>query len=323
MIYLLLTSCGMNLDFMLHNGIHCSIVDEDTCEKDYWDKVCRSCEEDYEWDRSYEWMEGTLKEGESVRGISPDSVESHRLPTTDGEGELDVYLIPAHGDNDAYSDTLLVFNHGNYAGIEHYMPRIQFLHEAGFAVLAWDYRGYGKSEPETVPNQDQFMADARQVIEYAGSIATDPDKVIIYANSLGGIPGMEQAVATDEDDADDITACATILEVAFLSVHHMTESVSGLHMPGGFMSTGQFENHKKMERYGGPLLMMYGTLDHYFLIEHAREVFDIASGPKEFWELEGVKHGIGGGGVPKAGLQEYFDKIDAFLVEKAPGCLSE
>ena len=82
---------------MLHNGIHCSKVTEETCNTDYRDQVCASCDDEYEWDRSFEWMEGTLDTDQTVRGIDPESVENHRLTTTDGEGELDLYLIPAHG----------------------------------------------------------------------------------------------------------------------------------------------------------------------------------------------------------------------------------
>ena len=50
---------------------------------------------------------------------------------------------------------------------------------------------------------------------------------------------------------------------------------------------------------------------------------DNAPGPKEFWQLEGVRHGIASIGVPEAGLQAYVDKMRSFLREKAPACLPD
>ena len=45
------------------------------------------------------------------------------------------------------AETTIVYNHGRYASIDHYMPRIQMLHELGVNVYVWDYQGYGKSLP--------------------------------------------------------------------------------------------------------------------------------------------------------------------------------
>ena len=71
MIFFLL-GCHVDLDFMIHNGRHCSVVDEALCtEGDEWDLICTSCEEEYSWDKEFNWMEQTLEVGQSVRGIDP------------------------------------------------------------------------------------------------------------------------------------------------------------------------------------------------------------------------------------------------------------
>jgi pimeloyl-ACP methyl ester carboxylesterase len=40
-----------------------------------------------------------------------------------------------------------------------------------------------------------------------------------------------------------------------------------------------------------PLLIVHGEQDHYFPVEHGRQLFEAAREPKEFWLLPGVGHG--------------------------------
>ena len=131
---LLLCGCA-TLDSFVHGGIPCSTVSEDTCNetKNVWDNVCVPCDEPYDWTKTYPWMDGTLTDGETIR--SPGTANQFTIETTDGLGSLDAYFIPAHGENRQYANTTIVYNHGNYAGIEHYQPRVHMLHELGFNVL--------------------------------------------------------------------------------------------------------------------------------------------------------------------------------------------
>ena len=92
---------------------------------------------------NYPWMED-LGGGSNRSGHSPEAVLQTSIPTTDGIGTLDAYFIESHGENPALKDTTIIYNHGNFAGIEHYIPRLQFLYDAGYNIFVWDYRGYGK-----------------------------------------------------------------------------------------------------------------------------------------------------------------------------------
>jgi hypothetical protein len=55
-------------------------------------------------------------------------------------------------------------------------------------------------------------------------------------------------------------------------------------------------------------------------VDDEREFYDNASGPKEFWVLDEVKHEIGIA-IPEVGYTTYIDKMHAFLTERAPCCL--
>lgn len=318
MIAWMLIGClHADLDFLVHNGRHCSIVDDALCtEGNEWDLICATCEEEYIWNKEYEWMESTVSGGETIRGIDPSTVVNLDFATEDGEGTLNAYFIPSHGENPALAQTTIIYNHGNYAGIEHYMPRLQMLHEWGVNILVWDYRGYGKSMPENHPSPDQFLSDARLAYSTLRTNAPDPSKIIIYGNSLGGIPAVEQAISAEN------APCALFMEAAWTSMRQNAQAFATTNLPGGFLSQGKFENDEKIKLYEGAVFYMHGSIDIKFPIEHVEENYNNAPGPKDLWILEGINHGISNGGVPEAGISAYYEKMSTFLDEKASSCLS-
>lgn len=311
----LMVGC-INLDFMFHNGVHCSKVSDKNCkDKSYWDKVCLTCEQSYEFDRKYEWMDGTLKEGETIRPIDKSKVVQYQVKTKDGEGTLDAYFIPSHGEVPELAKTTILYNHGNYGGIEHYMPRLQMLYEAGYNIAVWDYRGYGKSLPAKFPTQTQFLEDGKQIRDEAAKWVPDAKKIIIYAYSLGAIPAL--AMSTHNP------GCAMFLEAPFTSARTLVRSGSTANMPEGFFSEGQYNNIEKVKSYQDPLFLMIGSIDRTFTTRSAKELYDNAPGTKEMWVLEGVDHGLKSGGVPEAGFTQYKDKMLQFLKTKALSCITQ
>ena len=204
----LLAGC-LSVDPFIHNGIPCDQVGPDTCREDtvFWDQVCLPCEDPYDWEESFDWFDTMLDEGDTVRTVSNESVVQATVAMDDGVGMLDTYFIPSHGDDPALANTTVLYNHGNFAGIEHYVPRLQVLHELGYNVLVWDYRGYGKSQPTTYPTVDEFLADARAIRAWAAGVVPDASRIILYAYSVGGIPAIEASVADP--------GCALIFEAAF------------------------------------------------------------------------------------------------------------
>ncbi len=302
---LLLSGC-LTLDTMVHSPVHCSRVTSETCEKDEWDRVCDTCEDPYDWQRDYEWMPETLADGETVRPIPEEAITRAPLATDDGEGELDLYIIEGHGENPVLDGITVLYNHGNYAGIEHYAVRVRYLYEAGFDIVAWDYRGYGKSEPPSPPTAEEFLADARQVVDHViDDLGVPQSSLVLYANSLGAIPATEQSIYRP--------GRATFLEVPYPGQERAQISNTTLSMPATFLTSGLFENTEKIRDYTGPLLVMGGTEDTFFSPTDLQTFVDNAGGPAELWMLEGVHHGISDGGVPEAGLTAYIERMEDFL----------
>jgi len=311
----LLTGC-LSLDTLVHNPVHCSTVSTATCEdKPEWDQICTPCEDDYDWAIEYDWMENTLEDGQTVRAIDAATVTNVRVPTTDGLGELDTYFVPAHGEHAVNGGITILYSHGNYAGLEHYMPRVRYLHEAGFNVLFWDFRGYGKSEPAAAPDAEQWLSDSRLIRDIADDYAPDPERIILYANSVGGVATVEQGLYRP--------GCAMILEAPFTSIQTINAGNIGVAVPGSYITEGRFNNLEKIRDYSAPLLLMIGDLDVKFTVDEIRQMYDNAGTPaesKRLWVLEGVGHGIADEGIPEAGLTPYFAELDAFIADNAPAC---
>jgi uncharacterized protein len=83
----------------------------------------------------------------------------------------------------------------------------QRFHEAGFTVLAFDYRRFGESEgrPRQVARIGEQHADLQAAIDFAGTLpGVDPSKLVIWGFSLSGghvfpvaarNPGLAAAIA--------------------------------------------------------------------------------------------------------------------------------
>lgn len=309
-----------------HSNIPCTDVDESTCDvDDSWDRVCTPCE-DYAsgpwWTEDYDWREATLDTVTDVRAIESDW-QQIPFETEDGSYSLDAWYIPSHGEVAELADTTVVFNHGRFAGINHYAPRVRFFHELGYAVYIWDYRGYGhslptdESEDARSPATPDWMADARQAFAEAKTLAVDGDKLIIYGMSVGAMPAGEMSAVHD--------SCAQIYEAAYNSISAKVETNMALSIPGSFLTTGLVENEVKLADTTTPALVMHGGQDDRIHIDEAQRLYDALPDdlPKDFILFESAGHGLGGdGGVPEQGLGAYGEALFDFLTTHASDCLT-
>lgn len=324
LLMVVLSSSCLVLDSMLpfHSNIHCSEVSADSehCTKDdYWDRVCTPCDEEYDWERNYQWAENdrayTVANAE-IRPIDNSVVMDVDFSSTDGEATLDAYFISAHGEIPDLAETTVVYNHGRYASIDHYMPRIQMLHEIGVNVYVWDYRGYGKSLPETAPDSRAWMDDASKALDEVKALAPNPERIIFYGMSVGGYPSGEMAI-------EDLN-CALILEAAVLSVSEKIEDNLSILLPGSFLTTGLLEQDLALKETTKPVLVLQGSEDDRVSLRSVKSFYDQLpeSTPKRYELISGAGHGLGGvGGVPEADFAAYRDIIHTFLREQAPLCV--
>ncbi|MHB8959004.1 MAG: alpha/beta hydrolase [Candidatus Limnocylindrales bacterium] len=117
--------------------------------------------------------------------------EEVEVPTADGLA-LKAWFMPA-GDAPAPG---IVLVHGWESARDRTLPHAQFLHAAGFHVLAVDVRGHGGNPPETLPiSVGEFAADAAAGARW---VAARPEvtRVGLLGHSMGAA-GVLVAAARD------------------------------------------------------------------------------------------------------------------------------
>ncbi len=66
-------------------------------------------------------------------------------------------------------------------------PLMAVLHDLGLNVLAFDYRGYGRSAAKPHPRESRMMEDAESAWEYLrGLRGVSPQHIVIYGAGVGG-----------------------------------------------------------------------------------------------------------------------------------------
>ncbi len=176
---------------------------------------------------------------------------------------------------------MLLYLHGarwNVVGSSFRMRRMQ---ELGFAVLAIDYRGFGKSTPE-LPSEATAYEDARAAWDWLA--ARDPRRPrYIFGHSLGGAIAIDLASHVDDERG-------TLVEGTFTSIPDVASSFKWGWLPIGPFITQRFDSSRKVAKIGSPLLVVHGTQDNLIKPELGRKLFDAATDPKLFVAVEGGSH---------------------------------
>lgn len=168
----------------------------------------------------------------------------------------------------------VVFFHGagvNLSGIPY---RLRSLRDAGYNVLAPDYRGFGKSSP-ALPSEDSVYEDALAAWSWLEQRVPDPRRRVLYGHSLGGAVAAEVALRRGG-------AAVLVLESAFTSLPELTGLAPLL--------TQRFDLEEKLARIGMPLLVLHGAQDDLVPPGMAQRLYDVARGPKRLVLVEGAGH---------------------------------
>jgi hypothetical protein len=170
------------------------------------------------------------------------------------------------------------------------------------SALAWDYRGYGKSEGTC--DEQGILADGRAAQAWLAQRAgIRPGDVVIVGRSLGG------GVAVDA--AATVGARGLVLERTFTSM----PDVAALHypwLPVRLLMRTQYNSREKIAQYHGPLLMSHGTSDDVIPYEIGRQLFDAAPSKRKTFIAEA------GYGHNDPHTRTYEQALAQFIAELPP-----
>jgi alpha-beta hydrolase superfamily lysophospholipase len=177
---------------------------------------------------------------------------------------------------------VLLYLHGARYNVTGSAPRMRRMQELGFAVLAIDYRGFGKSTQE-LPSEKSAYEDARAAWDWLAKKYPDRPRYI-FGHSLGGPIAINLATEVGDERG-------TIVESTFTSIADVVSSSPQWGwMPVSLLITQRFEAVRKVGKIGSPLLVVHGGEDRLILPDLGRKLYDAAAEPKRFVLVEGGSH---------------------------------
>ncbi len=194
--------------------------------------------------------------------------------------------------------TLLNF-HGNAGNIGDRIQFLAYLHEAGFSVFIFDYRGYGESEGR--PTEEGLLMDGDAAYEELTiRIGVPPEQIVFFGRSMGGVIAAHTARGRPIH--------GIVLEGTFPSALDMAEIVfSPLRLPRWSISV-RLDTAAYLKLRQCPALIVHGTSDDVVPYRLGRRLYEMAGPPKEFLSVEGGSHND----CYMVGTTAYLEKLRVF-----------
>lgn len=197
----------------------------------------------------------------------------------------------------------VIFCHGNAGNIADRLTGIRLLAGMGVNVLAFDYRGYGRSEGSPDEQGTYRDADAawRYVVETRGEPA---QRVVLFGESLGGGVAIELASRR--------RVGALIVEATFTSLVDVAQRHYPL-LPVGLMLRHRYPSLERITAVDCPKLFIHARDDEMIPFDMGKHLYEAATPPKAFLETPGG-HNTGGFTYGP----DYAQKVAEFLTKVLP-----
>lgn len=212
----------------------------------------------------------------------PADARSPSLPaSTSTAAQIEMWWLP-HADPTAPT---LLYYHGTFRNLYQNLPKIDALREAGFAVLAVEYRGWGRSTV-IVPSEQTIVQDARIAFEELQRREPRATHRVIYGHSMGS--GVAVEIASHLNAPGDYAAL--ILESAFTNFPDIAAKANFLGRLVSSFNNERFASIEKITQVQAPLLMLHGAVDTTVPLALGQRLFAAANPPKEWVTIDGGGH---------------------------------
>lgn len=173
----------------------------------------------------------------------------------------------------------VLFCHGNAGNIGGRVLDAALLAGAGFDVLLFDYRGYGRSTGR--PDELGTYRDARAArAALRRQSGVDRDRVFYLGESLGGAVALALAV--------EHPPRGLILQSTFTSIR---DAARALHpfIPAALIPDA-YPSLRRIGRLSAPLLVLHGDRDETVPLDQGQALFEAASERKRIRVFGGLGH---------------------------------
>jgi fermentation-respiration switch protein FrsA (DUF1100 family) len=169
--------------------------------------------------------------------------------------------------------------HGNAGNVGDRVAHVELLSTVGFDVLAFDYRGYGRSSgrPDEQGTGRDARAARRALLRRSG---IDAAQVFYLGESLGAAVALELAC--------EFAPAGLILQSPFTSVRAMAR----VHYPviPASLVPDAYPSLQRVRNSRAPLLVLHGDRDDVVPLAHGEALFAAAREPKQLHVFRGLGH---------------------------------
>ncbi|MEO8118753.1 MAG: alpha/beta fold hydrolase [Rhodoferax sp.] len=183
--------------------------------------------------------------------------------------------------SDRVDAPVLLYLHGARWNVSGSSGRMRRMQDLGFAVLAVDYRGFGRSSA-ALPSEETALEDARAAWDWI-AMQHPAQPRYIFGHSLGGAIAIDLAAQVDDESG-------TIVDGTFTSMLDVVGSFKWGWLPLSGFITQRFESVSKVAGIGSPLLVVHGSEDQLIPASLGRKLYEAAQEPKRFVLVKGGSH---------------------------------
>lgn len=176
----------------------------------------------------------------------------------------------------------VIFSHGNgehlgFLGDE----MLAMARRLRVNVVAYDYRGYGKSKGK--PSEANVLEDA---VTIATAVQSDEKlsavPILAMGRSLGGAAAIEMSLHCH---VDGLILDRTFSSIADVASHHFPL------LPVRWLMRNKFHSDRKIKNYRGELLQMHGSADEVVPIPFGEKLYAACpSSSKQFLRVDHLTH---------------------------------
>jgi len=218
---------------------------------------------------------------------TPDSIslefENVSVQTQDGETITGWYVPAGKSGSEAKKSHTVLVCHGNGGDIGDRVDTVKTLHDMGFNVLMFDYRGYGTSTGK--PSEQGTYYDALACWNYLKTEKkAEAQDVIVFGQSLGG------AIASWL--AEQVHPGALMMESTLTSATAMAAKMFP-YLPVRLFCSFKYDSLSRIGKIHCPVLIAHSRDDGTVPFEHGQKLFAAANEPKRFIEMTGDHNSCG------------------------------
>lgn len=207
---------------------------------------------------------------------------------TDDGLRLDAWFFPA---DVAPARGTVVHVHGNAGNITGHFAHVAWLPAAGWNLLCFDYRGYGRSQGK--PSRAGLVADTHAAIDAVRERAdVAPQRIVLLGQSLGG--AISIVVGAQRRDLAGIAVEGAFSHYRRIAQWHVRRSPLLLALAWWVPRVLIADELNPIDHVARvaptPLFILHGRNDEVVDPAMAEELHGAAGEPKELWLIDGARH---------------------------------